>query len=51
MDFTLGENTHAQVLKPRQFIKNELQPLEDDVEVKGILASNTANEIFEKSRS
>ena len=48
MDFTLDENTHAQVLKIRQFIKNELQPLEDDVEVKGILASNTANEIFDK---
>ena len=27
MDFTLDDNTHAQVLKPRQFIKNKLQPL------------------------
>ena len=51
MDFTLDENIHAQVLKLRHFIKKELQPLEDDVEAKGVLDSNTAIEIFEKSRS
>ena len=51
MDFTLDENIHAQVLKLRHFIKKELQPLEDEVEAKGVLDSNTAIEIFEKSRS
>ena len=47
MDFTLDDNTHAQVLKLRQFIKNKLQPLEDEVEAKVILDSNTTIEIFE----
>ena len=51
MDFTLDDSTHAQVLKLRHFIKNELQPLEDEVEAKVILDSNTTIEIFEKSRS
>ena len=51
MDFTLDDSTHAQVLKLRHFIKNELQPLEDEVEAKGVLDSKTAIEIFEKSRS
>ena len=51
MDFTLDDNTHAQVLKLRQFIKNKLQPLEDEVEAKGVLDSKNAIEIFEKSRS
>ena len=51
MDFTLDDHTHAQVLKLRHFIKNELQPLEDEVEAKGVLDSKTAIEIFEKSRS
>jgi len=51
MDFTLDDNTHAQVLKLRNFIKKELQPPEDEVEAKGVLDSNTAIEIFEKSRS
>ena len=51
MYFTLDENTHSQVLKLRNFIKKELQPLEDEVEAKGVLDSNTAIEIFEKSRS
>ena len=37
MDFTLDDNTHAQVLKLRHFIKNELQPLEDEVEAMGVL--------------
>ena len=38
MYFTLDENTHAQVLKLRNFIKkNKLQPLEDEVEAKGVL--------------
>ena len=35
MDFTLDDNTHAQVLKLRHFIKNELQPMEDEVEAMG----------------
>ena len=48
MDFTLDDHTHAQVLKLRHFIKNELQPLEDEVEAKGVLDSKTAIEIFEK---
>ena len=51
MAFTLDDNTHAQVLKLRHYIKNELQPLEDEVEAKGVLDSKTAIEIFEKSRS
>ena len=51
MDFTSDENIHAQVLKLRHFIKKELQPLEDEVEAKVILDSNTTIEIFEKSRS
>ena len=51
MDFTFDDNTHAQVLKLRHFVKNELQPLEDEVEAKVILDSNTTIEIFEKSRS
>ena len=51
MDFILDDHTHAQVLKLRHFIKNELQPLEDEVEAKGVLDYKTAIEIFEKSRS
>ena len=51
MDFTSDENIHAQVLTLRHFIKKELQPLEDEVEAKNILDSNTNIEIFEKSRS
>ena len=51
MDFTSDENIHAQVLTLRHFIKKELQPLEDEVEAKVILDSNTTIEIFEKSRS
>ena len=51
MDFTSDENIHAQVLKLRHFIKKEPQPLEDEVEAKVILDSNTTIEIFEKSRS
>ena len=47
MDFTSDENIHAQVLKLRHFIKKELQPLEDEVEAKVILDSNTTIEIFE----
>ena len=50
MDFTSDENIHAQVLTLRHFIKKELQPLEDEVEAKVILDSNTTIEIFEKSR-
>ena len=49
MNFALDENTHAQVLKLRHFIKKELQLLEDEVEAKGVLDSNTAIKIFEKS--
>ena len=51
MDFTSDENIHAQVLTLRHFIKKELQLLEDEVEAKNILDSNTNIEIFEKSRS
>ena len=51
MDFTLDEKTNAQVLKLRHFIKTELQPLEDEVEVRGALDSDLARKIFEKSRT
>ena len=51
MDFTLDEKTNAQVLKLRHFIKTELHPLEEKVEVKGELDANLASEIFEKSRT
>ena len=49
MDFTLDEKTNAHILKLRHFIKKELQPLEEEVEAKGILDSSLAAEILEKS--
>ena len=51
MDFTLDEKTNDQVLKLRHFIKTELQPLEEEVELRGVLDSDLAREIFEKSRT
>ncbi len=51
MDFTLDEKTNAHILKLRHFIKKELQPLEEEVEAKGILDSSLAAEILEKSRA
>ena len=51
MDFTLDEKTNAHILKLRHFIKKELQPLEEELEAKGILDSSLAAEILEKSRA
>ena len=51
MDSTLDEKTNAHILKLRHFIKKELQPLEEEVEAKGILDSSLAAEILEKSRA
>ena len=50
MDFSLSRQTRTQIGAVRQFVQHELQPLEEEVETKGLLEPDKAREIFEKSR-
>ena len=50
MDFSLSDQVQIQVEAVRRFVRDELQPLEEEVETKGILEPETALQIFEKSR-
>ncbi len=50
MDFTLTQEQRMLVRTIRQFVYDELIPLEDDIEATGALAPETARAIFEKSR-
>ena len=49
MDFSLSDQTQIQVEAVRRFVRDELQPIEEDVEIKGLLESGIARQIFEKS--
>jgi acyl-CoA dehydrogenase len=49
MDFEISNEQRMLVNTVRDFIKNELAPLEDEVEQTGILADHHARAIFEKS--
>ena len=51
MDFTLSDEQRMLVGTVRDFIRNELQPLEAEVETTGRLAPEKARAIFEKSRA
>jgi acyl-CoA dehydrogenase len=50
MDFTLSDEQKMLVNAVRQFIHDELKPLEDEIETKGRLDPAKAKEIFQKSR-
>ncbi len=50
MDFSLSSQTRSQMEAVRQFVQQELQPLEQEVETKGLLEPDKAREIFERSR-
>lgn len=49
MDFELTHEQRLLVQTVRDFIQNELAPLEDEVETSGVLPDETARAIFEKS--
>jgi acyl-CoA dehydrogenase len=49
MDFEISNEQRMLVNTVRDFIKNELAPLEDEVEQTGVLADHHAKAIFEKS--
>lgn len=49
MDFGISNEQRMLVNTVRDFIKNELAPLEDEVEQTGVLADHHAKAIFEKS--
>jgi acyl-CoA dehydrogenase len=49
MDFGISNEQRMLVNTVRDFIKNELTPLEDEVEQTGVLADHHAKAIFEKS--
>ena len=50
MDFALTDEQRMLVHTIRQFVYDELIPLEDDIEATGELAPDRARAIFEKSR-
>jgi acyl-CoA dehydrogenase len=50
MEFTLTDEQKMLVSAVRQFIRNELKPLEDEIETTGRLDPVKAKEIFQKSR-
>jgi acyl-CoA dehydrogenase len=50
MDFSLTDEQKMLVNAVRQFIRNELKPLEDEIEAKGQLDPAKAKEIFRKSK-
>ena len=49
MDFEISNEQRMLVNTVRDFIKNELAPLEDEVEQTGVLADHHAKAVFEKS--
>ena len=51
MDFSLTHEQRMLVETVREFIRNELTPLEDKLEETGVLTPETARDIFEKSRA
>ncbi|MAS03409.1 MAG: acyl-CoA dehydrogenase [Ahrensia sp.] len=51
MDFSLTHEQRMLVDTVREFIRNELAPLEDTIEETGVLPPETARDIFEKSRA
>ena len=51
MDFGLSEETRLLIKTVREFVRNELYPLEQEVEEKDLLEPEKAREIFEKSRA
>lgn len=51
MDFSLTHEQRMLVDTVREFIRNELAPLEDAIEETGVLPPETARDIFEKSRA
>ena len=50
MDFAVSDHVHLIAETIRRFVRNELQPLEEEVEAKGFLEADKAQEIFRKSR-
>ncbi len=51
MDFALSDEQRLLLTTVRRFVDTELRPLEDEVEAKGVLALETAREIFAKSKA
>ena len=51
MNFALLEETQLIVTSVRRFVEDELCPLEEEVESKGVLEPDTAREILRKSRA
>ncbi len=51
MDFSLSTEQAILVATVRQFVKNELRPLEDEVERNSTLAAKDANRVFDKSQA
>lgn len=51
MDFALSTEQRLLVGTIRRFVRDELQPLEEDVDTSGTLAPQTARAIFDKSKS
>ena len=49
MDFSLSRQTRSQMEAVRRFVQQELQPLEEEVETKGVLEPDKARDIFERS--
>lgn len=50
MDFAVSDHVHLIAETIRRFVRNELQPLEEEVEAEGFLEADKAQEIFRKSR-
>ena len=50
MNFSLSDRAREKVAAVRRFVRSELQPLEEEVEMGGRLDPAKAREIFEKSR-
>jgi acyl-CoA dehydrogenase len=51
MDFALNDEQKMMIATLRRFIKEELRPLEDEVENNGFLATDKAIDVYEKSKS
>ncbi len=51
MNFSLSDEQKMLIAAIRDFVANELAPLEDEVDEAGVLAPEKARAIFEKSRA
>ncbi len=51
MDFALTDEQKMMIDTVRRFIREELKPLEDEVEVQGALATDKAHDVFHKSQA